>query len=109
MIVFLVILLGDCGEKDVVAVRSTRQGAEDEALHQSIVTGNMFNNYAIAEFCVDGENLTTNGIILSADEKTLYVTNGPAIVAFDVQKDGSLTNQREFTKLSYMKQRAVQP
>jgi gluconolactonase len=47
-----------------------------------------------------GENLTTNGIILSADEKTLYVTNGPAIAAFDVQKDGSLTNQREFTKLS---------
>ena len=47
-----------------------------------------------------GENLTTNGIILSADEKTLYVTNGPAIAAFDVQKDGSLTNQREFAKLS---------
>src|SRR2546423_7299151 len=47
-----------------------------------------------------GENLTTNGIILSADEKTLYVTNGPAIAALDVQKDGSLTNQREFAKLS---------
>ena len=47
-----------------------------------------------------GENLTTNGIILSADEKTLYVTNGPALAAFDVQKDGSLTNQREFAKLT---------
>ena len=47
-----------------------------------------------------GENLTTNGIILSADEKTLYVTNGPAVAAFDVQKDGSLTNQREFGKLT---------
>lgn len=47
-----------------------------------------------------GENLTTNGVILSADEKTLYVTNGPAIAAFDVQKDGSLTNQREFVKLT---------
>ena len=46
-----------------------------------------------------GENLTTNGIILSKDEKTLYVTNGAALAAFDVQKDGSLTNQREFAKL----------
>jgi sugar lactone lactonase YvrE len=40
-----------------------------------------------------------NGIILSADERTLYVTNGPVMVAFDVQSDGSLTNQREFAKL----------
>ena len=47
-----------------------------------------------------GEILTTNGVILSADEKTLYVTNGPALAAFDVQKDGSLTNQREFAKLT---------
>ena len=46
-----------------------------------------------------GENLTTNGIVLSADEKTLYVTNGPTLAAFDVQADGSLTNQREFAKL----------
>ncbi len=41
---------------------------------------------------------TPNGIILSADEKTLYATNGPTLAAFDVQADGSLTNQREFTK-----------
>jgi gluconolactonase len=46
-----------------------------------------------------GDNLRTNGIILSADEKTLYVTNGGTLAAFDVQKDGSLTNQREFAKL----------
>jgi gluconolactonase len=46
-----------------------------------------------------GENLTTNGIVLSADEKHLYVTNGPTVAAFDVQKDGSLANQREFAKL----------
>jgi gluconolactonase len=51
-----------------------------------------------------------NGIILSPDEKTLYVTgrlpnatppagvtgNG-GLVAFDVQGDGSLTNERQFT------------
>ena len=46
-----------------------------------------------------GENITPNGIILSADEKTLYVTNGPALAAFDVRPDGSLTNQRQFARL----------
>lgn len=45
-----------------------------------------------------GENLGTNGIMLSADEKTLFVTNGATLAAFDVKADGSLTNQREFTK-----------
>jgi gluconolactonase len=46
-----------------------------------------------------GENLLTNGIVLGADEKHLYVTNGSTLAEFDVQKDGSLTNQREFAKL----------
>jgi len=46
-----------------------------------------------------GENLNTNGIVLSVDEKRLFVTNGPTVAVFDVQKDGSLTNQREFAKL----------
>jgi len=43
--------------------------------------------------------VAVNGIILSADERTLYVTNGPTLAAFDVKADGSLTNQREFAKL----------
>ena len=43
--------------------------------------------------------LGANGIILSPDERTLYVTNGGVVVAFDVQADGSLKNQREFGKL----------
>jgi gluconolactonase len=46
-----------------------------------------------------GENIRTNGIMLSRDEKTLYVTNGATIVAFDVQPDGSVKNQRDFAKL----------
>ena len=46
-----------------------------------------------------GEKLFTNGIVLSPDEKRLYVTNGPTLVVFDVEKDSSLTNQREFAKL----------
>jgi gluconolactonase len=42
-----------------------------------------------------------NGVILSPDEKTLYVanTNGEYVVAFDVQPDGSARNQRNFAKL----------
>jgi gluconolactonase len=46
-----------------------------------------------------GENLVTNGIILSPDEKKLFVTNRNTVVVFDVQPDGSLTNQRDFAKL----------
>jgi len=41
-----------------------------------------------------GEGLRTNGVVLSPDEKVVYVTNGNSVAAFDVQADGSLTNQR---------------
>jgi gluconolactonase len=46
-----------------------------------------------------GENVRTNGIMLSRDERTLYVTNGAQIVAFDVQTDGAVKNQRVFAML----------
>jgi gluconolactonase len=49
-----------------------------------------------------GENLRSNGIVLSPDEKTLYITNGGTVAAFDVQPDGSVKNQREFGKLNGM-------
>jgi gluconolactonase len=45
-----------------------------------------------------GQNLQTNGIILSPDEKTVYVTNGGTLVAMDAQPDGSLTNQRDVAR-----------
>jgi len=41
-----------------------------------------------------GEGLRTNGVVLSPDEKVVYTTNGNSVAAFDVQADGSLTNQR---------------
>jgi len=37
--------------------------------------------------------------MLSPDEKTLYITNGPVVAAFDRNPDGSVKNQREFGKL----------
>jgi len=60
--------------------------------------GGLFYANSKGEVTKYGENLGTNGIILSPDGKTLYVTNRGTLAAFDVQKDGSLTNQREFTK-----------
>jgi len=46
-----------------------------------------------------GENIRASGIMLSPDERTLYVGNGGAILAFDIQPDATLKNQREFAKL----------
>ena len=46
-----------------------------------------------------GEKLRTNGIMLSRDERVLYVTNGNTVAAFDIGSDGVPTNQREFAKL----------
>jgi gluconolactonase len=41
-----------------------------------------------------------NGVVLSSDEKTLYANHkdGEYVLAFDVQPDGSLKNQRNFGK-----------
>jgi gluconolactonase len=61
--------------------------------------GVVFHSDAQGKVTKYGDNLFTNGIVLSPDEKHLYVTNGPTVAVFDVQKDGSLTNQREFAKL----------
>ena len=46
-----------------------------------------------------GANLRTNGIMLSPDERTLYITNGNALVALDVRADGGVTHQRHFAQL----------
>jgi gluconolactonase len=45
------------------------------------------------------EGLQTNGIVLSRDDKTLYVTNRTSVVAFDVLPNGFATNQRELGRL----------
>jgi gluconolactonase len=47
-----------------------------------------------------GDDLRTNGVMLSRDEKIVYVTNGSTIVAFDVVADGSgVANRRNFATL----------
>jgi gluconolactonase len=46
-----------------------------------------------------GDNIRANGIMLSRDERVLYVTNGNTILAFDVRADGSTANRRDFGTL----------
>jgi len=46
-----------------------------------------------------GDDLRTNGVMLSRDEKIVYVTNGNTIVAFDILPDGGVTNRRNFATL----------
>lgn len=62
-------------------------------------SGGAFYVNASGKVMAIGENLRTNGIMLSADEKTLYITNGMVVVALDVQPDGSVKNQRDFAHL----------
>ena len=47
-----------------------------------------------------GDNIRANGIMLSPDERTLYVTNGGTVLAFDVGPGGATTNRRDFATLS---------
>jgi len=48
---------------------------------------------------VEDQNLRSNGIMLSRDAKTLYVTNDTVVLAFDVRQDGSTSNRRDFGSL----------
>ena len=61
--------------------------------------GTYFVNAAGKVSLVASKQVRTNGMILSRDEKTLYVTNGKTLVAFDIQPDGTTKNQRDFARL----------
>jgi gluconolactonase len=67
--------------------------------HVYFTSGGAFHLTPAGKVEAIGENLRTNGIMLAPDEKTLYITNGATVVAFDVQADGSLKNQRDFARL----------
>jgi gluconolactonase len=61
--------------------------------------GGLYYADAHGTIAIYGDNLHTNGIVLSPDEKVLYVTNGATLVAFDVQPDGALKHQRDLVTL----------
>jgi gluconolactonase len=64
-----------------------------------ITLGNLYYVAPSGAITRQGDVTGTNGIILSPDEKRLYVTSGTFgrpgnLVVFDVQADGMLTNER---------------
>jgi gluconolactonase len=61
--------------------------------------GTYFVNAAGKVSLVADKNLRTNGMALSRDEKTLYVTNRQTLVAFDIRADGTTANPHDFAKL----------
>lgn len=75
--------------------------AENGSVYIAVSGSGVFRAAADGSITRYGENMTgANGIILSPAEDVLYVTNGPVLVAFDVQADGSLGNQRDLAPLS---------
>jgi len=46
-----------------------------------------------------GDDIRANGIMLSPDERVVYVTNRDVVLAFDIRTDGTVTNRREFGRL----------
>lgn len=49
---------------------------------------------------VADQDIRSNGIMLSPDGRTLYVTNNTLVLAFDVQPDGTTLNRRDFGTLN---------
>jgi gluconolactonase len=48
---------------------------------------------------VADQDIRSNGIMLSPDGRTLYVTNNLSVLAFDVRADGTTANRRDFGAL----------
>jgi len=46
-----------------------------------------------------GGDIRSNGIMLSPDERIVYMTNGGMILAFDILPDGTVANRRNFARL----------
>lgn len=63
------------------------------------VGGAYYVNAARVVSTVADQDLRSNGIMLSPDGRTLYVTNNTVVLAFDVARDGSTSNRRDFGAL----------
>jgi gluconolactonase len=58
------------------------------------------NPAGVVSMVADPTSIRSNGIMLSPDGKTLYVTNNTSVVAFEVRPDGTTTNRRDFGSLN---------
>jgi gluconolactonase len=63
------------------------------------VGGAYYVNPAGVVSVVADQNIRSNGIMLSPDGRTLYVTNNTTVLAFDVRADGTTSNRRDFGTL----------
>jgi len=64
------------------------------------VGGAYYVNPAGVVSTVADQDLRSNGIMLSPDGRTLYVTNNTTVLAFDVRADGTTANRRDFGTLA---------
>jgi gluconolactonase len=64
------------------------------------VGGAYYVNAKGAVSVVADQDIRSNGVMLSADGKTLFVTNVTAVLAFDVLPDGTTRSRREFGGLA---------
>jgi gluconolactonase len=64
------------------------------------VGGAYYVNAAGVVSTVADQDIRSNGIMLSPDGRTLYVTNVAGVLAFDVRADGTTANRREFGTLA---------
>jgi gluconolactonase len=62
--------------------------------------GACYINPAGAVSVVADQDIRSNGIMLSPDGRTLYVTNNTTVLAFDVRNDGTTANRRDFGALN---------
>jgi gluconolactonase len=63
------------------------------------VGGAYYVDPAGAVSTVADKDIRSNGIMLSPDQRTLYVTNNTSVLAFDVRADGTTANRRDFGTL----------
>ena len=73
--------------------------AANGSVYVSVSGSGVFRATADGKLVKYGTATAANGIILSPDERRLYVTDGGVVVVFDVMPDGALANQREFGRL----------
>jgi gluconolactonase len=57
------------------------------------------NAEGVVSTVAEKDSIRSNGIMLSPDGRTLYVTNNTEVVAFNVASDGSTSNRRVFGAL----------
>ena len=69
-------------------------------VYMAVSGGGLFHADPAGKVSRYGQDVAAaNGIILSGDERKLYVGSGPVVMVFEVGADGALSNQREFARL----------